>query len=125
MTREEKTKAFEMYLDGFSLTEIADSFGVSKQWISVLLGGKSRKSKSFRCVFPELRKWIFEHRLSINRFNDNAKVCNHVNTLRRKIVGEHEFTLPEIKAILAYTGMTFEEAFVKVEDAPGDDTHAD
>lgn len=124
MTREEKVKAFEMSLDGATFQEIADAFGVSRQCIEQGLTRKIwRAPKKFECVFPVLKRWLDEQRLSISRFNKAAKVCKYSDSLRRKLAGDHAFTMHEIKAILAYTGLTFEEAFGVVEDAPGGDTN--
>lgn len=122
MTREEKIKAFEMSLDGATFQEIADTFGVSRQCIEQGLSRKQwRAPKQFKCVFPALESWLHEQRLSVHRFNGAANVCKHSNSLRLKLAGRFEFTMPEIKTILSYTGMTFEEAFGQVEEAPGGD----
>lgn len=118
MTREEKIKAFEMSLDGATYQEIADTFGVTRQCIEQGLTRKIwRAPKKYECVFPTLKNWLLERRVSIPRFNEKAKVCKSDNTLRRKLDGSFEFTMSEIKAILAFTGMTFEEAFWREEPA--------
>ncbi len=39
MTREEKIEAFTMRLDGETYQEIADKFGVTRQYIHQILGG--------------------------------------------------------------------------------------
>lgn len=123
MTREEKIKAFEMSLDGATFQEIADAFGVSRQCIEQGLSRKQwRAPKKFECVFPALKIWLNEQHLSVHRFNEAAKVCKHSNSLRQKLAGQYEFTMPEIKTILSYTGMTFEEAFGEVGAAPDGDS---
>lgn len=121
MTREEKIKAFEMSLDGATYQEIADTFGVTRQYIEQGLTRKAwRAPKKYECVFPTLKNWLLERRMSIPWFNVNAKVCKHNNTLRHKLDGKFEFTMSEIESILTFTGMTFEEIFGR-EEFPGSD----
>lgn len=127
MTHENKRVVLEMRLAGYTLQEIADEIGTTRQNVSLFLRSlatERRKGfKPFRCVFPGLKAWMYKNRVSITQLIDDVKVFNGYQTLYRRMKGELDFTLSEIKAILAYTGLTFEEAFGVVEDAPGGDTN--
>ena len=47
MTKEQKLKMYEMRLDGYTLQEIADEFGVSRQYVDQVIpsNGRSRNMK--------------------------------------------------------------------------------
>lgn len=104
----------EMRNEGKSLAEIGRTFSVSRQRVFQILGksarGRGRPIKN--CVFPGILKWLFEHGASIKEMS-NGLGCMGYMTLQLKLSGKHAFTLPEVNAILAYTGMNFEEAFGK------------
>lgn len=121
MTREEKIKAYVMCLDGATLQEAADEFGVTREYIRQILSPNKRKPKEYYCIYTGLRNWLIEHKYSCPRFIDECGLPLTGNTFLTKIKGKSEFTIVEIKKILSYTGMTFEEAFGQVEDAPGGD----
>jgi len=113
-TKEDLMMMFEMRLDGKSLAEIGRQFGITKERVWQLLNGCSQYGvKSLKkCVFPGIATWLREHRMTIKQFRkDLTCFSNSSNTIYSKLCGDKKFTLPEIKAILAYTGMTFDEAF--------------
>ncbi len=111
-SKENLMKMFEMHLDGISHAEIAKEFGLSRQRVHQIVGNNAfLPGRPIRkCAFPGLAKWMFEHGISTKQL---AEVLNCMNyyTLGYKLRGIYQFTMPEIKAILAYTGLTFEEAF--------------
>lgn len=110
-SKENLMKMFEMHLDGISHAEIAKEFGLSRQRVHQIVGNNTiLPGRPIRkCAFPGLVKWMFEHGISTKQLT----VVLNINyyTLGYKLRGVHHFTMPEIKAILAYTGLTFEEAF--------------
>lgn len=124
MTREEKIKAFEMRLDGMTFQEIGDHFGVTRQCIEgYLKPNRTRKKpyKNFKCIYPGLKKWMLENCVSVMTMHDDLHLYANHPTLYRFMKGKALPTMDVIKKILAYTGLTFEEAFGQVEDAPGGD----
>lgn len=113
-SNEDIMEMIEMRNDGKTLGEIGQSFGVSRQRIFQIIGNSAkypgRPIKS--CVFPGIKKWLSEHRTSIKEMG-NSLNCMCYTSLQNKLCGKSIFTMTEIKAILAYTGLTFEEAFGK------------
>lgn len=68
MTREEKIEAFTMRLDGETYQEIADKFGVTRQYIHQMLGGDRRSKVALNdrgFIYPNLMKWMIENGVPI------------------------------------------------------------
>lgn len=120
MTREEKIKAFEMRMDGATLQQIGNEFGVTREYIRQVLTCNPRKPKEFRCIFPGLKEWMTKNEMSCVKFALESKIFKTGYVAWEKFTGVRMLKMPEIKAILAYTGMTFEEAFGR-EESPGAD----
>lgn len=118
MTREQKLEAYGMRLDGCTYQEIADKFGVTKQYIQQSLfpsdGRMSKIRNSEICIYAGLAQFIDDHNVTQRKLAEviNTK-CPQGNStrLRRKITGETQFKINEIYKILKFTGMTFEECF--------------
>ena len=61
MTYADKQKVLEMRLEGYTIQDIADEFGVSKQNISQFLNTlckEKRRYKRCNCIYPGLREWL-------------------------------------------------------------------
>lgn len=114
MNREEKIKAFEMKLDGYTYEEIAKYFGTSRQNVQQALTlPVTRKNCS---KYVGLNELMMEHHLFIKTLFESIKdkygIKDYQSFLRKIKTGKN-LTINEIKAILEYTGMTFEEIFGK------------
>lgn len=127
LTHADKQEIVTMRVNGFTLQEIADKFGVSRQNISLFLNGLSRNRKRScrKCIFPGLKAWMNQNNVSVTQFYESVGCWGSYPTLFHRLAGKYEFTLSEIKAVLAHTGMTFEEAFGEVETLNGDDLDAE
>jgi plasmid maintenance system antidote protein VapI len=113
MTKKDKADAYFLRLNGCSVEEIAQRFGVSKQRISQILPRFDRSFQktrnSDRCIYPVIKKYLLDNRLTYRRF---AIICGlHPNSLYRNLVGDCDFSKRTIDKILAVTGMTYEQAF--------------
>ena len=106
---------------GWTCQEIADLLGVSKQYISQMLRADEIKYVPIRGIcYTGLGRWLSEHRYGMPKLLDalgyqysgNAAAC-----LRQRLQGKKEFHISEIRDILKLTGLTFEEAFSREEDA--------
>lgn len=120
MTREEIIEMFEMRLDGETLENIAGKYGVTKERVRQLLTPSQRAPKVFVCIYPGLKKWMMDNEYSCPRFINDSGLPVHINTFYSCITGKSTFNINVIKCILAFTGLTFEEAFGE-EDIPGGD----
>lgn len=114
MTKEQKIEAFSMRLDGCTFKEIADKYGVSKQYIHSLFGGNSGKAwKTRDYEYPNLGKWMANTKTTIMELSEKIGIT--CNSLSMKLHKKREFRTSEIKSILKITGMTFEECFKEKE----------
>lgn len=121
MTREQKLEAYGMHLDGCTYQEIADKFGVTKQYIQQSLPSASRRSKKYNskiCIYAGLAQFIDEHNVTQRKLAEVINIkCPQGNATRfkKRITGETPFKINEIYKILEFTGMTFEECFALKE----------
>lgn len=113
-SNEDIMEMIEMRNEGKSLAEIGQHFGVSRQRVFQIIGSSAndRGRPIKNCIFSGILNWLRERRVSIKEMSKGLG-CMGYATLQLKLSGKHAFTLAEIKKILAYTGMTFEEAFGK------------
>jgi hypothetical protein len=120
VTREQKVKAFEMRIDGYTYAEIANRFGVSRQYIHQILtfGVEKPIQKGLRnCVYYNIAQWITNNNLTIPKLcKMMGRKPGYHQALRNKLTGITEFSISEIKLILALTGMEFDEAFAEKEN---------
>lgn len=128
MTYEQKQGILKMRLDGFTIQEIADKFGTTRQNISLFLNNLASERKGgykrCKCVYPGLRAWMFKNKVSALKLLEDLQLFESYPPIHNRLSGKKEFTLAEIKEILAYTGLTFEEAFGVVEPLDGADQDA-
>lgn len=107
LTKEQILDACAMRLDGYTLQEIADKHGVSKQYISTLVPRISELSTV--CIFPAIRTWMRS-----NGYNGKkiAEFCGVTpNAVYAWLRGINSITKANIDKMLQLTGMTYEEAF--------------
>lgn len=118
MTNEERVQAYAMRLEGCSLQECAERFGVTREYIRQItppIGNYARtRSKYDKCLYPRIADWLYENRFSYTRF------CKMINVSavsgRAYLTGETRPTKDFIDAVLLATGMKYEEAFATKED---------
>lgn len=108
MTREQKVEAYSMLLDGCTMQEVGEKFGVSKQYIQTLFPALGRcGGRGY--IYPNISKWMYENRVSGTAFADLLDVSPSVASYWFR--GIHEPKKCFIDRVLAVTGMTYEEAF--------------
>lgn len=118
MTREQKIEAFTMRIDGYSYQEIANKMGISRQGIrdclqrSVLRDSRNARL-SARCVYPNILKYMRDHKMNISSFADAAGLTK--GSVSRILEGKN-LSRTSIDKILKVTGMTYEEAFWREEN---------
>lgn len=114
MTKEDKIKAFAMRLDGKTLQDIADTFCVSRQYISQILNVHDRnKKRPFACIYPNLKRWMEDHNYTVRRFETEIAPEKNQGLWNYKLRGKVSITIREAQKILALTGLTFEECFAE------------
>ena len=118
MTSDDIIEAFALRLDGYTYRELGERYGVSHENIRQVLdsGAKGRKVGLATCIYPKLTQWVIDSGDSFNHINKVAGVCSASHVFYKKLNGESKLTISDIKKILDYTGMTFEEAFGEVRE---------
>lgn len=114
MTIDEKVEAFRMRLEGNTIQEIANRFGVSKQYISKELRTERIRSNEKivnACIYPNIRKFLVQERLTCRGFSNEFGLS--YATLYNTLTGKAEPRKKTIDRILECTGLTYEEAFSK------------
>ena len=113
MQKVDVVEAFKMRMKGCTYQEIADVYGVTKQYIHQLLTGavKEKNRGLAKCIYPGLKMWFMSTGTTVDEMNNKLSLCGERCLLYHRLQGKTNFTIREIKAILQYTGMTFEEAF--------------
>lgn len=111
------SRAKTMRKNGDSLQKIADSLGVSRQWIWVIIHRDDhvtyQQKLLNRVIFPKIRNYLYKNRISITQF---SALCNvSYMTIYRGITGQTDILKRTIDQILRVTGMTYEEAFKEDE----------
>ena len=115
MTIDDRVEAYRMRLEGYSLQEVADRFGVSRQFLSQILPSSQRAFSKGRnankCIYPAIKKYMEKNRYSYTRL---AIICGmSQQTLYRGLTGKNEFMKKNIDMLLDTLQMTYEEAFCK------------
>lgn len=120
MTKEDIITASTMRTNGATFEEIGSHFGVSKQYIHQQLGsdGKYNKNKHLpKSIYPSIENWFKSTRTGHVSMLEACPTFSHTSVLSSKLHGKRPLRLDEIREILAYTGMTFEEAFGGVDES--------
>lgn len=125
MTNEQKAQAYLMKLDGMSLEEIGQHFGVTRERIRQVIPAPpdeirgqyraKQRSKYDDMIYPALAQWLYDHRFTFSRFAH--EIGRTESSVGRWFKGKNEMPKSAIDAILKRTGLTYEEAFLKDEDS--------
>lgn len=115
MTNEQKLEMYKMRLEGASLQECADVFGVTREYVRQLTPPvethAKRRSNYDSCIYPAIAEWLYENRYSYHAF---AKLCaTSIQPMYRALTGVTPLSKKLIDAILDSTGLTYEDAFKK------------
>lgn len=115
MTEEDWAEARAMRANGFTLQEVADRFGVTRQLISKKMPTYCHAKQTCRdpgkIIYPGLRRYMMDNRFTFSRFAVHCGVG--YPQLYNALTGRADPFKATIDKILAGTGMTYEEAFGK------------
>lgn len=108
----------KMRIDGCTYQEIAEKFGVTRQRVQQIMAeftGKERAKKSFNrtgFIYPNILEWMDEKGLSLAELSRIMGIGEgNSSRTSKKMRGEIELRMFEIKAILKESGKTFEYMF--------------
>ena len=113
-----KRKQMQMLRDqGLKHKEIAEKFGCSRQYVAMVC---SKCDPAYfipigeECVYPNLRKWMNENKVSRKEFLRRMGLTPHNTNYDRfnsYITGKNHARKPYIDKMLEVTGFTYEELF--------------
>ena len=112
-------EANQMVLDGYNFCEIAEKFGVTRQYIHAHYAGyyrgKGKKDVASDIVYPNLQAWFRANRMN---FRKMAGILygnkNQGFNVKRILIGKTvNLSMDMIKKMSELTGMTYEEMFEK------------
>lgn len=109
MTNEQKAQAYLMLLNGATLKEAAETFGVSRQRMQQLFPKVFPRGPRIKCIYPNIKRWIYENCGTQQKFAEMIGVCQ--KTAYDYLTGRRSPHKEIIDKILEVTGMTYEEAF--------------
>jgi len=128
VTREQKIEMFTMRIDGMTLEEIGEHFGLTRERVRQLLarpatGRRGRvENMASICVFPLLGKYLAENEYTLSGFGEmlwSFKTKTYMSTKARKgLSGETPFTVAEWKKISEVTGLSLEQLMQEKENRP-------
>lgn len=106
-----------MRLEGRSLREIGDHFGVSHERIRNMLPRDDRINHPIKsvqtCIYPNIRAWMQENRCTYEKF---ARMIGCTGaSLRSWMRGESSPKKSNIDKLLSMTGLSYEDAFWRDE----------
>lgn len=121
MKDENKKRAmemFEMRIDGASYQEIANKYGVTRQYVHQTLSGITtpRAYKYKNVIYKGLRVWMEENgitTLRLHRLISPTASSNNASITSDRLKGKRQFKLSEIILIIKESGLTFEELFMQ------------
>ena len=123
MTIDQKVDAYRMRREGATLQSIADTFGVSKEWIRQILPGEGKSWSNdavlSRCAYPAIARWLFDNRLTYSEFG--GLIGFSQATISRWMNGVNKLNKPAIDKILEVTSLTYEQAFGEPEAPQSDE----
>ena len=108
---------------GASYAEIANRYGISKQRVYQIVGrehkAKFRPLTEARCVYPVLRKWMNDNRISkaelCRRMYGNNSGTNSTNLCEILCGRQKGVTKSTIDKLIKATGLKYEELFYEGE----------
>lgn len=118
-----KEQMRQMREQGFKHREIAERFGVSRQYAAHVCGYCDPAyfvPIGDECIYPNLRNWMNTHKVSRKEFLRRLGLTAHSNDYERLLkymTGKQHPRKPYIDKMLAVTGMTYETLFyMEVDD---------
>lgn len=109
MTREEKIDMFCMRMDGYTLQEIGNKYGITRERVRKILDVGKRKDIFQKIVYPGLKQYLVERKMSVRKFS--LLIGTQYQTAINILCGKTKPRIDTINKILQSTGLTYEEAF--------------
>ncbi len=120
MTNSEIARAFELRLEGFTLQEIADQFGASRQYISVVIP-RVKERRAGTVNVTALREYLLVNQITISHLARLCGVTDH--SLRMALTTDRMLNINFVIKIHKATGIPYDDLLKDYEsriDIPHD-----
>ena len=108
-SKAELMEMFQLRIEGCSLQEIGDKFGITRERVRMILN-KPVVGGLFRdCIYPAIANYINDNHIVVKDFAERMG-CSYA-TLHSLLSGKRGTIKSVIDKILSETGLTYEEAF--------------
>ena len=113
MTKEEKIDAFTMRLDGYTLQEIGDKYGLTKERIRQILekSCKIERNTMKNYVYPNLEDWMSKNGINCTMLGKQLNVSRQ--SIYNILTGKNHPSFELINRVLDVTKMPYEVVFSK------------
>lgn len=110
-SKAELMEMFQLRVEGYSLQEIGDKFGITRERVRQILSKPVRvaKASTIKCVYPAISDYLKCNRISAYQFASRTGIT--YATLCHTLTGRTNPNKRVIDIILSETGLTYEEAF--------------
>ena len=109
MTKEEKIDMFAMRVNGSTLQQVADKYGITRERVRQILFSYIAPRNEKVYAYPNISHWMAENGVTLSKLADNCKLS--YNTVRGYLNGTRYPNFIFVQYILKETGMPFEVAF--------------
>jgi hypothetical protein len=112
LTKEQKIEMFVMKLDGYTLQEIGDKYGISRQRVQAILSSGSKGPKYIAKIkYFNVATWLRHNSVCATNLAKEAGLTPWRFTKFLKGEEDCRFSIRQIKTLLEITGMNFEDFF--------------
>ena len=113
MTREEKIDAFTMRLDGYTLQEIGDKYGLTRERIRQMFASITTESGISRkkYIYPNISDWMIDN--NVSQYDLCKKLGCAQNTISSYLTGKNHPSFAFINLMLELTKMPYEVVLSK------------
>lgn len=118
MTREEKIEMFTMRVDGATLQECADKYGITRErvrqiFLNPYCDGLRKRVNPKKYKRHDLAETIVKKYGTLNKFSEQSGILPSTIS---KILNGRSVSSKTIHRFLKHTGLTYEEAFPDDEE---------
>ena len=113
MTKEEKIDAFTMRLNGYTLQEIGDKYGLTRERIRQMFAAVTTESRISRknYIYPNISDWMIDN--NVSQYDLCKKLGCTQTTISSYLTGRKHPSFAFINLMLELTKMPYEVAFSK------------
>lgn len=110
---------FRLAAEGYTQEEIGKAFGVTRQRIAQVMGGRGRTYNQVkpRSIYRGLNEWMLQNDITcatLTSMMGYASNASQQNVVKRRIMGATELRMRDINRLIELSGKTYEYLFSSV-----------